>query len=198
MKVLVGLGNPGQEYASTRHNIGYLVAEEVIRRAGRPGQERRAGSLMCRVTIGRSAVLVARPLTYMNRSGAAAIALLDAAAAAPEDLLVVCDDLYLDLGTIRVRARGSHGGHNGLLSIIEALGTRDFPRVRVGVGPADPGANRADFVLAPFRPEERERLPEIIARAADSAGVALDQGIMAAMNRFNRRRRTPGQPGENV
>lgn len=195
MKVLVGLGNPGERYAATRHNVGYLVAEEIIRRAGRPRQETRAGSLVCRVTIGRNEVLVARPLCFMNRSGSTAAALLDAAGAAPEDLLVVCDDLYLDLGTIRIRPRGSHGGHNGLLSIIETLGTRDFPRVRVGVGPADPRASHADFVLEPLTRAEQERLPAIVARAADGAEVALDEGIAAAMNRFNRRLRAPAAPG---
>jgi len=198
VKVLVGLGNPGERYAGTRHNVGYLVAEEVIRRAGRPRQETRAGALVCRVTIGGNEVLVARPLGFMNRSGPAVVALLDAAGAAPEDLLVVCDDLYLDFGTIRIRARGSHGGHNGLLSILEALGTRELPRVRVGVGPADPRASHADFVLEPFTRAEQESLPAIVDRAADGAGVAIEEGIAAAMNRFNGRLRTPAAPGGSV
>lgn len=187
MKVLVGLGNPGEEYAATRHNVGCRVAEEIIRRRGRPYEAQRARSIVCRVTIGGTETIVARPLTYMNRSGAAVAALLELAQAGPEDLLVVCDDLYLDFGTVRLRSRGSHGGHNGLRSIVETLGTPAFARLRIGVGPADPGAPHADFVLRPFPRHQQKLLPEVVGQAADCAEAALSEGITTAMNRFNRK-----------
>ncbi len=198
MKVLVGLGNPGEQYRETRHNLGYLVAQEFRARWGRPREERRARSLLCRMELPSTEVMVARPLTYMNRSGAAVAALLELARVEPVDVLVVCDDLMIGFGTLRLRARGSHGGHNGLLSIIEVLGTRDFPRLRIGVGPPDPGMAHADFVLAPFPREQKERLDEIVGNAADCAEAALTEGLQAAMSRFNRpapRQEGGGAPG---
>jgi len=186
---LVGLGNPEEEYAATRHNIGYLVAEEISGRRGRPYIERKARSLVCRLKILGSEALVARPLSSMNRSGPAVAALLEMAQAGPGDLLVVCDDLYLEFGTIRLRPRGSHGGHNGLLSIIETLGTRVFPRLRIGVGPVAPGVAHADFVLGVFPRHQRKLIPEVVQRSADCAESALSEGVETAMNRFNR---TPG------
>lgn len=121
----------------------------------------------------------------MNRSGAAVAALLDLAGTGPENLLVVCDDLYLEFGTMRLRPRGSHGGHNGLLSIIETLGTRDFARLRVGIGPADPGVPHADFVLKSFRRREQAGLEEMVREAADCAEATIRLGVASAMNRFN-------------
>lgn len=185
LKLVVGLGNPGEDYENTRHNIGYEVVQEIRARRGRPYEERRARSIVSRVTIDGVAVFVARPLTYMNRSGAAVSALLLLADAGPEDVLVICDDLYLEFGTIRLRPGGSHGGHNGLLSIIEALGTRTFARLRVGVGPADPGVPHADFVLAAFRRREQARIPDLVKHAADCAETAVTQGVTIAMNRYN-------------
>jgi len=185
VRVLVGLGNPGEEYRLTRHNIGFRVAEEILQRWGRPYEERKARSIVGRVRIADRAVIVARPQTFMNRSGVSVAALLKMAEAGPEDLLVVCDDLYLDLGTIRLRPRGSHGGHNGLLSIIETVGSREFPRLRVGVGPVDAGVPHADFVLAPFRRPEQGQVTDVVRRAADCAETAVAQGVAAAMNRFN-------------
>ena len=185
MKVLVGLGNPGEEYAATRHNIGYLVAEEVADRRGRPYEARRARCLVSRAMIGGAEALLARPLTYMNRSGAAVSALLEMAGAGPEDLLVVCDDLYLDFGALRLRPSGSHGGHNGLLSIVETLGTRAFARLRVGVGPVEGGEPHAEFVLRPFPRRQQKEIPRVVARAADCAELALSEGMTIAMNRFN-------------
>ena len=190
LKLVVGLGNPGEEYETTRHNVGYRVVQEIRTRRGLPYEERRARSIVSRVRIDGAAALVARPQTFMNRSGTAVAALLALAEAGPEDLLVVCDDLYLDFGTIRLRASGSHGGHNGLLSIIETLGTRAFARLRVGVGPAEPGVPHADFVLASFRRREQTRLPDLVRQAADCAEMAVLQGVTAAMNRYNSSSRT--------
>jgi PTH1 family peptidyl-tRNA hydrolase len=186
VKILVGLGNPGEEYGPTRHNIGARIAEEILRRRGRPYEERKARSILARVSIDERPVIVARPLTYMNRSGSAVADLLELAEAGPPQVLVMCDDLHLDFGVIRLRARGSDGGHNGLLSVIRSLGTQAFPRLRVGVGPVDPGVAHADFVLAPFRRQERLLLPDVVRRSADCAEAAVVLGMSAAMNRFNR------------
>lgn len=187
MKILVGLGNPGPDYRTTRHNVGFLVVEEMRCRLGDPPVERAARSLLCRARLGGRSVLLARPQTYMNRSGEAVSALLVLARCAPPDLLVICDDLYLTLGTIRLRTRGSHGGHNGLRSVIETLGTDDFARLRVGIGPPEAGVDHADFVLEPFHRGDRQRLEEAVRRAADCAESAAVEGIERTMSRFNRR-----------
>jgi len=187
VEIFLGLGNPGPDYRTTRHNAGFLVVEELRRRHGGPPVERAGRSLLSRLRLGQLHVLLARPQTYMNRSGEAAEALLRLAHAAPGDLLVICDDLYLELGTIRLRPRGSHGGHNGLRSIIERLGTDQFPRLRIGVGLPEPGADRAAFVLEPFPRADRERLKEIVRQAADCAETVAAEGMERAMNRFNRR-----------
>ena len=193
--MLVGLGNPGEEYRRTRHNVGFLVAEEVARRHGAGEPERRARSLVQWARLSGIEVLVARPLTYMNRSGEVVASLLRLGEAEPDDLLVVCDDLHLELGTLRFRPRGSDGGHNGLGSILAALGTQNVPRLRIGIGPPDPDVPHADFVLAPFRSHERRVLAETLDEAADGAVVALQEGIAAAMNRYNSRRRRAGGDG---
>ncbi len=196
MKVLVGLGNPGPGYRATRHNVGYLVAEEIRTRSGSPREERVARCLTSRIAMAGIEVLLARPLTYMNRIGEAVAALLVLAAAEPGDLLVICDDLYLDLGSLRLRPRGSHGGHNGLRSIIEVLGTQEFPRLRLGVGPAEPGADYADFVLAPFPRADREKVEQMVRGAADCAEAVAAEGLPEAMNRFNRTQRAAGESDE--
>ncbi|MGH9798299.1 MAG: aminoacyl-tRNA hydrolase, partial [Candidatus Polarisedimenticolia bacterium] len=169
MKILLGLGNPGDEYAATRHNAGFLVAEEFLRRHGAGRVARRGRSLVAVAGLGGMDVMVARPLTFMNRSGEAAAALLREADCGPADLLVACDDLYLDLGTIRLRPGGGHGGHNGLRSILEALGSVEIPRLRLGVGPPGEGVPHAAFVLEPFRRSEREAVGAMVTRAADAA-----------------------------
>ncbi len=187
MRILVGLGNPGPEYRSTRHNVGFLVVGEIRRRHGEPAERRVARSLVSRVPVGVEGLLLARPQSYMNRSGPTVADLLERERADPGEMLVVCDDLNLELGTLRLRPRGSHGGHNGLRSIIEALGTGEFPRLRVGVGPADPGVEHAEFVLAPFARTERAGLEEVVRRAADCAESVAAEGLGIAMNRYNRR-----------
>jgi PTH1 family peptidyl-tRNA hydrolase len=187
VRILVGLGNPGAEYRRSRHNVGFMVVEEIARRRHASPEKRAAGSALSHVSIGGLEVVLSRPLTYMNRSGAAVKALLEREGAGPGDLLVVCDDLYLDYGSLRLRRGGSHGGHNGLRSIIEAIGTQRFARLRIGVGPVEDAEAHADFVLAPFDREERERLPEIVGVAADCVMAAVSEGLERTMNRFNRR-----------
>jgi peptidyl-tRNA hydrolase, PTH1 family len=187
MRILVGLGNPGPDYRDTRHNTGFLVIEELRRRHGAPKEERGDGWRGARIRVGNAVVYLGRPLIYMNRSGEVVSRLLREEESTPADLLVVCDDFELGFGAIRLRPRGSHGGHNGLRSIIASLGTEEFARLRIGVGPVEEGMEPADFVLAPFRKSEREDLPEVVEAAADCAEAFVGDGIERAMGRFNRR-----------
>lgn len=187
ISLLVGLGNPGPRYRLTRHNVGFMVIEEIGRRHGAGAGFEASGCRIARVDLGDGSLWLARPLRFMNRSGPAVRALLEREGARPEEALIICDDLAVPFGVLRLRRQGSHGGHNGLRSIIAALGTTAFPRLRVGIGPVSPGADQVDFVLGRFPPEQRDRLPETIGAAADCAETAVREGIEQAMNRFNRR-----------
>lgn len=182
--IVLGLGNPGAEYAHTRHNIGFDVIDILASRHRiRLNLHRDHG----RYGLGRIAdvpVVLAKPMTYMNRSGEAARALLQRYPLEPARLLVVVDDVALPPGKIRVRPSGSDGGHNGLESIIQCLGTQAFPRVRVGIGSPPPG-QMVEYVLSRFSPQEQPIIEEALQRAADAVEVAIAEGVQAAMNRFN-------------
>ena len=187
MKLIVGLGNPGREYRDTRHNVGFLVADEIARRhqltmAMAPAQ---VPETFVAKRFGAEPMLVAKPLTFMNRSGDAVAALARYYDVGPAELLVVVDEVALPFGRLRARARGSAGGHNGLKSIVERLGTSEFARLRLGVGRGDPRRELADHVLAKFEPDEREGLEEFIARAADAAEMFAVEGIQKVMNVYN-------------
>lgn len=186
MKLIVGLGNPGREYRDTRHNVGFMVIDEIARRhqltlAMAPSQ---VPETFVAKKYGVDPVLVAKPLTFMNRSGDAVAALARYYDIAAGDLLVVVDDAALPFGKLRARARGSAGGHNGLKSVIERLGTTEFARLRLGVG-RDPQRDLADHVLAKFEPDERVELEGFIARAADAAEMFAVDGIERVMNAYN-------------
>jgi PTH1 family peptidyl-tRNA hydrolase len=186
MKLIVGLGNPGREYRDTRHNVGFMVVEEIARRhqlpfAMAPGQVPETFV----AKYGAEPLLLAKPLTYMNRSGDAVSALMRYYDVAAADALMVLDEAALPFGRLRARARGSGGGHNGLKSILERLGTTEIARLRLGVGRGDPRTDLADYVLAKFEPGERAELEGFIARAADAAEMFAAEGIGAVMNRYN-------------
>ena len=189
MKVVTGLGNPGERYLLTRHNVGFRVVDLLADRWGLTGQGRvRDGAARLEVDLQdpMERVLLVKPLKYMNLSGGPVrAALRQSNAEASEDLLVVTDDVDLPLGRLRLRRDGSAGGHNGLRDIIAALGGNEFHRLRVGIG--RPGASRAtvDHVLATFKPAERELADASIATAADAVEVWLRDGIEVAMNEFN-------------
>lgn len=189
MKVVTGLGNPGERYLLTRHNVGFRVVDLLADRWGLTGQGRvRDGAARLEVDLQdpMERVLLVKPLKYMNLSGGPVrAALRHSNAEASEDLLVVTDDVDLPLGRLRLRRDGSAGGHNGLRDIIAALGGNEFHRLRVGIG--RPGASRAtvDHVLATFKPAERELADASIATAADAVEVWLRDGIEVAMNEFN-------------
>ena len=183
--LVLGLGNPGAQYAGTRHNVGFEVAAEVSRRRGRGEWIERFSCELAVISPGRM-VTVARPLSYMNRSGAVARRLLAEFDVRVEDMLVVVDDVDLPLGALRLRASGGPGTHNGLRDLCDAVGT-SFSRLRVGVGGAGEGIDLAQYVLAPFSPNERPRADAAVQRAADAVDVSLREGLERAMNTFNRR-----------
>jgi PTH1 family peptidyl-tRNA hydrolase len=187
MKLIVGLGNPGRRYRGTRHSVGAEVVGRLAERVGIDINEEDGFAKVGRGVIGGTRVLLAIPQTYVNVSGAAVRDLRRRHRMAPKDILVVVDDLDLPVGRLRLRARGSAGGHNGLKSIIEAVGTNEFPRLRVGVGRPPDGVDPAEFVLTRFSPGERDELEEVLDRAAEVLEVAIREGVPAAMNRFNAR-----------
>ena len=187
MKLIVGLGNPGREYRNTRHNIGFLVLDELARRENltfgmAPSQ---VPDAFVAKRFGAAPLLLAKPLTFMNRSGDAVAALARYYDVSPADLLVILDEVALPFGRLRVRARGSAGGHNGLKSIVERLGTTDFARLRLGVGRGDARRDLADHVLSVFEPAEQEGLEALVTRAADAAGMFAVENIATVMNRYN-------------
>lgn len=190
-RLIVGLGNPGPEYAATRHNVGFRVVDRLAERHHLPGWKRRGNRLETAGAVAGRDVTLLKPLTYMNRSGEALAARARAEPLEPRELLVVFDELALPLGRIRLRPSGSDGGHNGMRSLIARLGTGDFPRLRVGIAPvdADGGAMQvedgADYVLAPFRRNERSAIEDAIDRAADAIECVLAESLSGAMNRFN-------------
>ena len=188
MKLIAGLGNPGARYSGTRHNIGFQIVDALAARHGLDWDSAPADALLAKWRA-KDALLV-KPLTYMNLSGHAVGQLLRYFKIDAPDLLVIVDEAQLELGRLRARAEGSAGGHNGLKSLIEQLGTDQFPRLRVGVGRGDTRRDLADHVLARFENDEREVVVETVARAADAVETFVTDGIAPMMNRFNRRQET--------
>lgn len=186
MWLIVGLGNPGPKYELTRHNYGFLVVDELARRLGKPVRTPECQSLTCQGQLEGVPLLLAKPQTFMNVSGVAVAALIARhPIVSPEQVLVISDDLALPFGRLRIRREGSAGGHNGLKSIIEKLGTQSFPRLRLGIAPDHPLAETRDYVLGTFTRSEQAALSTTISRAADAAVVLLTRGIEEAMGAFN-------------
>lgn len=186
MKLVVGLGNPGPRYRDTLHNVGFMVVDEVATRHGAAFESAPAEALTARIRgLGSTPVLLAKPLTFMNLSGRAVGDLVRFYKIPLDDLLVVVDEVALPAGQLRVRARGSAGGHNGLKSVIGLLGADAFPRLRVGVGRGDPRKDLADHVLARIDPTMRATLDEAVQRAADAVASFCTDGIEKTMSVFN-------------
>ena len=184
--LLVCLGNPGDKYENTRHNVGYMVADEVAGRQGKPIQRLKFKALTNILTISGERVLVMKPVTYMNLSGEAVRQAVDFYKIPPGRVLVVSDDTALAIGRLRIRQKGSAGGHNGLKNIIQHLGTDQFPRLRVGVGEKPhPDYDMADWVLGKFTGEDKKTIEAAVKRAADAIECILDQGIDRGMGKFN-------------
>jgi PTH1 family peptidyl-tRNA hydrolase len=187
MKIVVGLGNPGPEYDATRHNVGWWLLDRMAYEWDFPLFQREGRAMVTEGTRGNEVFRLMKPTTFMNRSGRALTALAELSEFLPEeDLLVVVDDAALDVGRVRFRSQGSPGGHNGLHSVSQALGSDVFPRLRIGVGVPESGADMSDWVLTPMGPEDEDvilgLLPELV-RGVEVWGI---EGIEAAMNGFNR------------
>jgi len=185
--LVVGLGNPGDGYANTRHNVGFQVANRLAKRARAEFGIKSAESRIAEGSIGTQRIAIARPQTFMNDSGQAVRKLLDRYRIEPSSMLVVFDEVDLPLGKIRIREKGGPGTHNGMRSIVAVVG-EGFPRIRVGVAPKDPTGeigDLAEYVLAPFTADEREEADKAIVRAAEAAEVAARDGLRRAMDQFN-------------
>lgn len=187
MKLVAGLGNPGARYAETRHNIGFMVAEELAARCGislkKHGHQGNYG-------VGRAAgeeVTILLPQTFMNLSGVSIASACKSLGTEPGDLIVIHDDIDLPFGALKIRVGGGHGGHNGIRSICGVLGSSDFIRVKVGVGRPPAGGDVAGYVLSPFAAAERSRLQAVVANAATAVETLLARGLQQAMNEFNNR-----------
>ena len=201
LRLIVGLGNPGKQHEKSRHNVGFMVADRWASRHHIEVDRRRAWA---HVGEGEASfdglklrVMVAKPRTFMNLSGEGVLEMFQRHHVALANLLVVYDDMDLPLGKIRIREKGSAGGHNGIANIIERLGSQDFPRLRVGIGrPEDTQKGAIGHVLGGFRPSEREVMDQAITRACDAIDAILAKGMAAAMNVYNRDVETPGdEPG---
>lgn len=185
MKVVVGLGNPGRQYQGTRHNVGFDVLDLL---AASPHAGRFQGRFQAQIAElmeGDLKLLLVKPETFMNLSGRCVRQVLDFYQVEPTDLFVVCDDINLPLGKLRVRATGSHGGHNGLRDIQNHLGSVDYPRLKIGVGAPDERVDTADYVLARFRPSERDVIDDAIRLSAQAVMVWASRGVEVCMNEFN-------------
>jgi PTH1 family peptidyl-tRNA hydrolase len=188
VKLIVGLGNPGIEYQFTPHNVGFLAVDRIASERGVEIRNRQCRALTARIQVGDEPVLLAKPETYMNLSGVSVRELVAEYEAKPEaDLIVIQDELDFPLGTLRIHTRRSSAGHNGIESIIGALGTQDFLRIRIGVAPERKVEDGQSYLLSPFRKAELAVVDGMLDTAAEAAMAILTDGAAAAMNRFNRK-----------
>jgi peptidyl-tRNA hydrolase, PTH1 family len=196
MRLIVGLGNPGAEYAWTPHNLGFLGVDAIAERARIRVERPEAKSLVGLGEFAGQEIALAKPHTMMNLSGLAVRELLERFECGPEGMIVLYDDVALPWGMLRVRERGSAGSHNGLKSIIGTIGSNNFPRVRMGIQPDHPVGDLAAYVLRPMRKADLETAAEVTERAAEAVELIITRGIAEAMNRFNRKVEPPGETEE--
>jgi len=196
VKIIVGLGNPGREYEKTRHNIGFMVVDRLAKVAESVTWKRRFQADLAEAWLAGEKVVLVKPQTYMNLSGHAVRQVVQWYRVPLENVLIVLDDLALPFGALRLRARGSAGGHNGLESVIEQLGSQEVPRLRVGIGRGH--ATATAHVLSRFSPDEERQLPDVIDRAAGAVRLWMTAGIEKAMNDINRRAETPVEAAPGV
>ncbi|HTF43438.1 MAG TPA: aminoacyl-tRNA hydrolase [Terriglobales bacterium] len=188
MKLIVGLGNPGEQYQFTPHNMGFLAIDLIAQQCRVEVRNRQCRALTARAVIGSEQALLAKPETFMNLSGLAVRELITEYEVRPEfDLIVIQDELDFSLGTVRIHARRNSAGHNGIESIISALGTKDFLRVRVGVAPDHKLQDGQSYLLAPFRKAQMNAVDEALATAVEAVNAIVTEGAAAAMNRINRK-----------
>ncbi|MCD8371142.1 MAG: aminoacyl-tRNA hydrolase [Clostridiales bacterium] len=189
MYLIAGLGNPSKEYDKTRHNVGFHVIDALADRYGIDVSERKCNGLLGRGRIEEQKVILVKPLTFMNASGECLRAVVDYYRIEPEQVIVIFDDISLEPGQLRIRMKGSAGGHNGVKSIIAHLGTQEFPRIKVGIGAKPPRMDLADYVLSRFSAEEQKRMDEAFGEAAEAVSVMLTDGAERAMNRYNTKKK---------
>lgn len=185
MKIIVGLGNPTREYAGTRHNVGFSVIYNISDAYNIPVETKKHKALIGKGAIEGEKVVLAMPQTYMNLSGESVRELMDFYKCELSDLIVIYDDISLDVGKLRIRAKGSAGGHNGIKNIIAHLGTQEFARIKIGVGEKPAKMDLADYVLGHFSKEEQPVIRESADRAREAVATILTEGIASAMNKFN-------------
>ncbi|MDX1741060.1 MAG: aminoacyl-tRNA hydrolase [Rhodothermales bacterium] len=186
-RLLVGLGNPGEEYEASRHNIGYRVADLLADRCRISLDVFKNQSVQGRGSWRGRRIVIAKPTTFMNRSGQAVRALMKQHRVAPNEILVIVDDIHLPLGDVRLRASGGSGGHNGVQDIIDRLGGSNFPRLRIGIGRDFSRGGQSDYVLSPFEESEEPEVTAVTERAAAAALTFVTEGVETAMSRHNRR-----------
>jgi PTH1 family peptidyl-tRNA hydrolase len=187
MFLVAGLGNPGEQYATTPHNLGFLVVDRLAARHGIRMTRKECQALVGQGTIGGQTVLLAKPQTYMNLSGVAIKPLLQKNELSPAGLILVYDELDLPWGSLRVKPRGSAAGHNGISDVIAKLGTSEFPRLRVGVHPGHPITSGVDYLLSRFTRQQTESLDELLDQGADAVESVIAEGVEKSMTKFNRR-----------
>jgi PTH1 family peptidyl-tRNA hydrolase len=185
--LIVGLGNPGPEYASTRHNVGFMVVDRLVREYGMTVCRSRVNAEIAQGDIAGVPVLAARPMAYMNRSGDPVSSIVRTHGIQCEDMVVIHDDIDLAYERLKIKEKGGDGGHNGLRSLIDALGTDDFVRVRMGVGRPEADIGVVDYVLGEFDANQRATLEPFLSLAIEAAATILCEGAKEAMNRFNRK-----------
>ena len=188
MKLIAGLGNPGREYDGSRHNAGFMALDALAGQLGISVETKKWKGLIGQGMLEGEKVLLVKPQTYMNLSGECIRAIVDFYKIEPEDVLVLFDDISLDVGQLRIRKKGSAGGHNGIKSMIACLGTMDFPRIKIGIGEKPPKMDLADYVLGHFPPEELRLMEEAAKEAAQAVKDIYCQGLDTAMNRYNRKK----------
>ena len=185
MKLIVGLGNPGSEYAKTKHNVGWMFVDRMAERIGATGWKEKEKGMVAEGRVGAEKVLLVKPMTYMNNSGECVDPLMRWYKLGPEDVLVVHDDMDIPAGTIRIRKKGSAGGHNGIKSLIAHIGSEKFIRVRIGIGRPLPGRTVINHVLEPFAAEDVPRIAEAIEYLQPAVDCIINEDVDMAMNRYN-------------
>ena len=190
MWLVAGLGNPGRQYAGNRHNAGFMVVDELMQQAAAGTPRLRMGAELAEATPGRTKVILCKPMEFMNVSGFAISRVAAFWKVPPGQTLVIHDDMDLEFGRLKLAMGGGTGGHNGLRSIVAELGTEGFARVRIGIGRPPPAWEGADYVLADFSQEERRMLPDLLKGAASATLAIIEDGVVAAMNQFNRKKKT--------
>ncbi|UCE42445.1 MAG: aminoacyl-tRNA hydrolase [Candidatus Aminicenantes bacterium] len=195
MWIIVGLGNPGKKYAFSRHNVGFALIQRLADKNSVKLKKRKYSAKAAQVELANSPALLVKPWTYMNRSGVAVTGIIEGMGVNLDRVLVVYDDLDIPLGEVRIRKAGGPGTHKGMVSIVQEIGSTEFPRIRIGIGPLPPGVDATDYVLDDFQKEENPILEDCLIMAEEAVDLIMKSGVDEAMNRFNRRPAPPQLQG---